>query len=73
MQGFLKQQIPYFKNEKKSDKIQEFATNVHFLFTFVIQKRRENSKKGKSCLPRFVKRFYMYFDLTPTPVPMALQ
>jgi hypothetical protein len=31
----------------KSDKIKEFAANVHFLSTFFIQKRRENSKRIK--------------------------
>ena len=53
-------QVKKIKNYKFLDskvirKVKKFASNVHFLFTFLIQKRRENSNRVKSCLPRSVK------------------
>ena len=43
---FSKTYVQAFK-KMKSDKIKEFAANVHFLFTFFLQKRRENSNRIK--------------------------
>ena len=43
---FSKTWVQAFK-KIKSDKIKEFAANVHFLFTFFLQKRRENSNRIK--------------------------
>ena len=37
----------------------EFSANVHSLKK---EKRREDSNRGKSCLPRLVKSFVFYLD-----------
>ena len=52
-------------NKMKSDKIKEFAANVHFLFTFFIQKRRENSNRIKLWIWWFVRNLLKLVSLYP--------
>ena len=50
----------------KSDKIKEFAANVHFLCTIFIQKRRENSNRIKLWIWWFLRSLLKLFSLYNT-------
>jgi hypothetical protein len=47
----------------KSDKNLIFADVVYFGFIYPSEKKRENSNRGKSCPPRFVKGFCILYLL----------
>ena len=62
---FLRFQIIMFETLKnmKSDKKQLFADIVCFDLIYHSEKKRENSNRGKSCPPRFVKGFCILYLL----------
>jgi hypothetical protein len=62
---FLRFEIIMFETLKKmkSDKKQAFAYIVCFDLIYHSEKKRENSNRGKSCLPRFVKCFCILYLL----------
>ena len=64
----------FFENLKKmkSDKNLIFADIVYFDLIYPSEKKRENSNRGKSCPPRFVKGFCILYLLYHLPTYLDL-